>query len=256
MGCCCGCNDNKNRKGALLVYLAIFVLIAIVVIIVSCMGGKEIVPETPKTAKERTQLMIDERMNDFDYTNGLQRLYNQQVELIKARALAIQSYKRWQSEWISTNEIARALDAKIQAASKDSSSFTNGVRKALLAEMEALVAKDITGLTLRANIAKANEDLAQHQGKVQTFIQAKISKQAKFGAKADVEDANRFRESREQARQEVLNGRLRRPSSNNESFTTPPARKEGWWTNSAPYKAAAAQAATNNSPKVETKGAK
>lgn len=244
MGCNCGC--NKTKKGAFFVYLAIFVLIVIFAIIASCRGGKEVVPETPKSAKERTQQKLEERMSDFDYTNTLHKLHLRQTELAKERAMAVQAYSAWYSSWVSTNEAAKALGAKIAMASKDSISSTNGVLTKLHSEMDALVAKDATGTALKAKIATAESAIAQHQGEIHAFIGNKLLSQAKAG---NAEKAELLRKQSEalqklRAAQAAKNG--------GKAPVKPKVREEGWWTNSAPYKAAAAQAATNQPPKTAT----
>ena len=250
MGCCCGCNDNKNKKGSLLVNLAIFVLIAILVIVGSCKGGKSTDKEVeaPKSAAERTQLKLEERMSDFDYTNALHKMHMRQTELANERAVAVRAFNSWYNGWVSTNAAAKALSIKIAQTVKDPASSTNGVLSKLRAEMDALVAKDAVGTTLKAKIADADGAIAQHQGEVQAFIGNKLHKQAQEAKNPD------FARKREEAIKKAMAAQAAK--NGGKMPKKPQVRKEGWWTNSAPYKAAAAQAATNNSPKVETKGAK
>lgn len=250
MGCCCGCNDNKNKKGSLLVYLAIFVLIAIVVIVGSCKGGKatDKEVEAPKSAAERTQLKLEDRMSDFDYTNALHKMHMRQTELANERVVAVRAFNSWYNGWVSTNAAAKALSIKIAQTVKDPASSTNGVLSKLRAEMDALVAKDAVGTTLKAKIADADGAIAQHQGEVQAFIGNKLLKQAQEAKNPD------FARKREEAIKKAMAAQAAK--NGGKMPKKPQVRKEGWWTNSAPYKAAAAQAATNNSPKVETKGAK
>lgn len=250
MGCCCGCNDNKNKKGSLLAYLAIFVLIAIVVIVGSCKGGKatDKEVEAPKSAAERTQLKLEDRMSDFDYTNALHKMHMRQTELANERAVAVRAFNLWYNGWVSTNAAAKALSIKIAQTVKDPASSTNGVLSKLRAEMDALVAKDAVGTTLKAKIADADGAIAQHQGEVQAFIGNKLHKQAQEAKNPD------FARKREEAIKKAM--AVQAAKNGGKMPNKPQVRKEGWWTNSAPYKAAAAQAATNNSPKVETKGAK
>lgn len=250
MGCCCGCNDNKNKKGSLLVYLAIFVLIAIVLIVGSCKGGKatDKEVEAPKSAAERTQLKLEDRMSDFDYTNSLHKMHMRQTELANERAVAVRAFNSWYNGWVSTNAAAKALSIKIAQTVKDPASSTNGVLSKLRAEMDALVAKDAVGTTLKAKIADADGAIAQHQGEVQAFIGNKLHKQAQEAKNPD------FARKREEAIKKAMAAQAAK--NGGKMPKKPQVRKEGWWTNSAPYKAAAAQAATNNSPKVETKGAK
>lgn len=251
MGCCCGCNDNKNKKGSLLVYLGVFVLIAIVVIVGSCKkDGKaaDKVVEAPKSAAERTQLKLEERMSDFDYTNTLHKMYLRQTELANERAVAVRAFNSWYNGWVSTNAAAKALSIKIAQTVKDPASSTNGVLSKLRAEMDALVAKDAVGTTLKAKITDADGAIAQHQGEVQAFIGNKLHKQAQEAKNPD------FARKREEAIKKAMAAQAAK--NGGKMPKKPQVRKEGWWTNSAPYKAAAAQAATNNSPKIETKGAK
>lgn len=249
MGCCCGCNKD-NKKGSLLVYLAIFVLIAIVVIVGSCKGGKatDKEVEAPKSAAERTQLKLEDRMSDFDYTNSLHKMHMRQTELANERAVAVRAFNSWYNGWVSTNAAAKALSIKIAHAAKDPASSTNGVLSKLRAEMDALVAKDAVGTTLKAKIADADGAIAQHQGEVQAFIGNKLHKQAQEAKNPG------FARKREEAIKKAMAAQAAK--NGGKMPKKPQVRKEGWWTNSAPYKAAAAQAATNNSPKVETKGAK
>lgn len=244
MACSCGC--DKTKKGALLVYLGIFVLIVIVAIVGSCRGDRQKQPEAPKSAKERTQQKLEERMSDFDYTNTLHKLHMRQTELAKERAIAVRAYSAWYNSWVSTNESAKALVAKIAIASKDSISATNGVLAKLNSEMDALVAKDATGTVLKAKISAADSAIAQHQGEIHAFIGNKLLEQAKASKTQGAELARKQSESlqRLRAAQAAKNG--------GKAPVKPEVREEGWWTNSAPYKAAAAQAATNQPPKTAT----
>lgn len=252
MGCCCGCNDNKNKKGSLLVYLAIFVLIAIVVIVGSCKGGKatDKEVEAPKSAAERTQLKLEERMSDFDYTNALHKMHMRQTELANERAVAVRAFNSWYNGWVSTNAAAKALSIKIAQAVKDPASSTNGVLTKLRAELDALVSEDAAGSGLKAKIADADSAAAQHQGEIRAFIGDKLHEQAQ---KAKAENPS-LTDNREEAIKKAMAAQTAK--NGGKMPKKPQVRKEGWWTNSAPYKAAAAQAATNNSPMVEIKGAK
>lgn len=205
-------------------------------------------PVKPLTASELPKVMIKERMNDFDYTNGLAILQSRQNELASLRADARAEYDVWLKGFVASNETARGLAKMLEQASLNEANYTNGSIAVIKEKIEALILQDSHGRYLVDKRKKLDAAQEAHQVEIRGFIGSKVLSQAKAHAEDEREMLT------DDAKRRIEEGRKEEAARLAEARKKV-LREKNWWTNSPSYKVAmqtnglqSVSVATTNSP--------
>ena len=213
----------------------------IVLNVLSCRNRNAVqTPPAPLSAAERTQKMIEERMADPVYSNGLVKLQIRQRELAVLRNDLRNEVKLWREGFLGSNEEARAVFEKLQALEKDGTSPTNAAFASLVARLDELMAADPQGRLLLEKRDKIEEAIKEHQGVIHDFIGAYARKQRAEHAKEEAAIAMEYR------RKLIEEGKAKPYTPRPAPTNMPQPRKAGWWTNQPPATAGSPVPGTKN----------
>ncbi len=204
----------------------------IILNVVSCRSRRQAVaeptPPKPLSVAERTQKMIDERMADPAYTNGLAKLAVRQMDLARQRNAVRNEILAWRKGFLASNEEAKATVEKLQAMERDGMSPTNAAFSALVGRLDELMAADPEGKLLLQKRDEIEEAIKEHQGVIHDFAGARLRKQR----------AEHLNEAAalaiEHRRKLIEEGKVKPHAPHPASTNRPQARKDGWWTNQPP----------------------
>lgn len=219
----------KNLRLIASIVICVGAIATIAVNVLSCRNRAAMqIPPEPLSAAERTQKMIDERMADPAYTNGLAKLETRQRELAVRRNALRKEIELWRKGFLVSNEEAKAAFEKLQAMEQSGMAPTNAPFAALVARLDELMAADPEGKRLLEARDEIEMAIKEHQGVIHDYIGAYARKQRTEQLNEQAALAMEYR------RKLVEEGKVKpykpRPAPTN----MPPPRKEGWWTNSPP----------------------
>lgn len=161
-------------------FIIVIAIVAVVAAVVAVRGrrGQKPVPQPPRDAAELTQNLIEERMADPAYTNGLTQLATQQNELAGLRYNAMRELAAWREGFVASNETARAIGEKIKALAAEGAEASAEAIAKLTAEIDALVAADPQGKSLRGKLDAIEAAIRKNQAIAKEFISARVREQA------------------------------------------------------------------------------
>ena len=240
--------------------LPLIAVIVIIVAIAAVMVGvrslrrqRESAKPTPPTqlsAAERTQRMIDERMADPVYSNGLVKLQVRQSDLARQRNALRKEAELWRDGFVVSNEEARAVFEKLQALERDGMEPTNAAIASLVARLDELMAADPEGKRLLERRDEIEEAIKEHQGVIHDFIGAYARKQRAEHLEEGAAIAKEYR------RKLIEEGKVKPYTPRPAPTNMPPPRKAGWWTNQPPAAAGSPGLKVEKSESLEGPGTK
>lgn len=176
--------STPAKKSSLGIFLAVaaVAVVAVLAVVFSRSRQPAQPPAAPQSAAELTQNLIEERMADPAYTNGLAKLAARQQELASLRYSVASELAAWREGFLASNETARAVSEKIKALAAEGEAAAGEAIAALQKELDGLFSADPQGKSLLGKLGAVEEAIKRNQEIAHDFIGARVREQAKAHA--------------------------------------------------------------------------
>ncbi len=154
-------------------------VIIVIVAVLLCRSNNNGETASPLPAAEQTQVMIEERTNDFVYQDNLKKFKEAQDDILKARKIAKEEFLKWEVDFLATNTVARELKDKIISSAEQADTEN------LLKEYETLILSDPQGRLHLQREKTIDAELEKNRQNAAIYIGSKIRTQAEKYAKEE-----------------------------------------------------------------------
>ncbi len=143
-------------------------VIIVIVAVLLCRSNNNGETASPLPAAEQTQVMIEERTNDFVYQDNLKKFKEAQDDILKARKIAKEEFLKWEVDFLATNTVARELKDKIISSAEQADTEN------LLKEYETLILSDPQGRLHLQREKTIDAELEKNRQNAAIYIGSKI----------------------------------------------------------------------------------